>query len=141
VRSGRAKLILRKVTDKASFHEVFQRLRSILARYVPPLVVTTDTDSDYVVAVDFPSASAPARYFGGVNIRRRYVSFYLMPVYGVPALLIGASDELLKRMQGKSCFNFTKVDEVLFEELAGLADRGVPVYLERLPEIFARKLR
>lgn len=129
------------MTDTSSFDEVFQRLRSILARHVPPLVVTADTDRDYALAVDFPSAPAPARYFGGVNIRRNYVSFYLMPVYGMPALLIGVSDELLKRKQGKSCFNFTKVDEVLFEELAGLTDRGVPVYLERLPEMFARRAR
>ena len=29
-------------------------------------------------------------------------------------------------MQGKSCFNFTTVDEALFAELADLAARGIP---------------
>jgi hypothetical protein len=34
--------------------------------------------------------------------------------------LEGISEELRRRMQGKSCFNFTAVDETLFEELADL---------------------
>ncbi len=47
-----------------------------------------------------------------------------MPVYMYPALLDGASDELKRRMQGKSCFNFTSVDEALFDELAQLLEQG-----------------
>jgi hypothetical protein len=40
-------------------------------------------------------------------------------------------------MQGKSCFNFSKVDDDVFRELAALTDRAVPLYLERLPQMFA----
>jgi hypothetical protein len=129
------------VSEPSAFAEVFQRLRSILMRHVPPLVITEDTDGNFSLAVDFPDAPTPARYFGGVNIRRTYVSFYLMPVYAAPALLVGASVELLRRKQGKSCFNFSKVDENLFVELADLTSRAVPAYLERLPVMFARKTR
>jgi len=129
------------VSEPATFAEVYQRLRSILMQHVPPLVITADTDRDFSLAVDFPDAPAPARYFGGVNIRRTYVSFYLMPVYAAPALLERASVELLKRKQGKSCFNFSKVDENLFGELSELTNRAVPPYLELLPVIFARKAR
>ena len=36
--------------------------------------------------------------------------------------------ELRRRMQGKACFNFTRVDEALFAELATLtADRHRPL--------------
>jgi hypothetical protein len=35
------------------------------------------------------------------------------------------SNELKARMQGKSCFNFTSDDEVLFTELEQLTVRGV----------------
>lgn len=127
--------------DPDTFAEVYQRLRSILMQHVPPLVITADTDRDLSLAVDVPDAPAPARYFGGVNIRRTYVSFYLMPVYAAPALLDGASGELLKRKQGKSCFNFSKVDESLFGELDELTNRAVPAYLARLPVMFAHKAR
>ena len=34
-------------------------------------------------------------------------------------------------MQGKSCFNFTRVDDVLFSELDGLTARGHELYAER----------
>ena len=34
-------------------------------------------------------------------------------------------------MQGKSCFNFTRVDEALFEELDGLTARGIAGFRER----------
>jgi hypothetical protein len=129
------------VADPGARAEVFQRLRSILKRHAPPLVVTEDSGSTYSLAVDFPAAPPPARYFGGVSSRRSYVSFYLMPVYAAPELVIGASAELLRRKQGKACFNFSKVDEALFGELAALTDRSVPVYIERLPEIFASRAR
>jgi hypothetical protein len=38
--------------------------------------------------------------------------------------LVVKVDELKKRMQGKSCFNFTSVDEGLFQELAALTGKG-----------------
>jgi len=63
-------------------------------------------------------------YFGGVSIRKNYVSYHLMPVYTSPDLLDGISPDLSRRMQGKSCFNFKRVDQALFSELAVLTDRG-----------------
>lgn len=41
-----------------------------------------------------------------------------------PELLNGISPELKKRMQGKSCFNFKKVEPELFKELAELTKKG-----------------
>jgi hypothetical protein len=66
----------------------------------------------------------PWGYVAGTRVGKRYVSFYLMPVYGSSGLASTISPELRKRMQGKSCFNFTRVDERLFAELSELAARG-----------------
>jgi hypothetical protein len=66
----------------------------------------------------------PATWFGAVRLGKAYVSYYLMPVYGDPRMLDDMSPELRKRMQGKSCFNFTRVDEPLFAELAEVTRRG-----------------
>jgi hypothetical protein len=41
-----------------------------------------------------------------------------------PDLLKGISPELKKHMQGKLCFNFKKVDTVLFKELERLTKLG-----------------
>ncbi len=110
------------VTDDA-FDPVFLRLRAIFTRHVPPLAVTADEPGNYTVDAPRPDPPAPRRYFGGVRIGRSYVSFHLMPVYGLSARSEAISPALRKRMQGKSCFNFIAVDESLFQELARLTAR------------------
>ena len=47
-----------------------------------------------------------------------------MPVYMFPDLLDGISPELRKHMQGKSCFNFKKMEPALFDELSELTRVG-----------------
>jgi hypothetical protein len=69
--------------------------------------------------------------FAGVKQQKRYVSYYLMPAYTEAGLAGGISPELRKRMQGKSCFNFTRVDEGLFDELADLTSRGRDAYASK----------
>ncbi len=67
-------------------------------------------------------------FFGAVQMKKAYVSYHLMPVYLKPELLENISTDLRGRMQGKSCFNFAKVDEVLFAELASLTKEGYSSY-------------
>jgi hypothetical protein len=55
----------------------------------------------------------------------------LMPVYVEPKLLEGMSPELKKRMQGKSCLNFTEIDKPLFNELAALTKASFEKYKEQ----------
>ena len=62
------------------------------------------------------------------QIKKKYVSFYLMPVYVNPKLLERISTGLKKRMQGKSCFNFKTIDKQLMDELAGLTKKGFEIY-------------
>jgi len=47
-----------------------------------------------------------------------------MLVYIFPDLLAGISDRLRKRMQGKSCFNFTTLDDATIAELSQLTATG-----------------
>ena len=107
-----------------SFPLVFEKLKSILKPYAKSLTVTGDTDKLY--ALDGPYSEKWKRnlFFGSVQIRKNYVSFYLMPVYMYPELLKDISPELRKHMQGKSCFNFNKIEPELFKELAALTKAG-----------------
>jgi hypothetical protein len=70
-------------------------------------------------------------FFGGVRTGKAYVSFHLMALYCFPELTKAMSPELRKRMQGKSCLNFTKVDKDLFEELNGLTKQGADKFLSK----------
>jgi hypothetical protein len=108
----------------AAFDAVHARLRALLEPYAPPLFVIADGPKGYGLDMSPEGQPDPSTWFGGTRVGARYVSYYLMPVYVEPSLLDDISPELRRRMQGKSCFNFTKVDEPLFAELAGLTKAG-----------------
>jgi hypothetical protein len=76
-------------------------------------------------------AGQPWGYAAGIRLGKRYVSYYLMGVYGDDGLALSISPELKRRMQGKSCFNFTRIDEALFRELETLTAQSI----ERQPSI------
>ena len=114
--------------DAARMEAAFERLAALFAPYRDHLVVKTD-EPGHVYLDAPPSSSYPnGLFFGAVKIGKRYVSFHLMPVYVRPELLAGLSPELRRRMQGKSCFNFTAPDEGLFAELERLTDAGFEAY-------------
>ena len=106
------------------FEAIFLRLRSILQPYAGRLNVTADESDNYYLDTPYSDKYKKPIFFGAVQIKKNYVSFHLMPVYMNTALLDSMSPELRKRMQGKSCFNFTKPDEGLFTELAALTQKG-----------------
>lgn len=112
------------MASSEDFGAVFRRLRDILEPYGRRMHVSTDTAALYGVDMAVEAKRDPTTWFGGVRLGKRYVSYYLMPVYVEPVLLEGASPALRRRMQGKSCFNFTSVDEALFSELAELTRHG-----------------
>lgn len=107
---------------------IFTELRTILIPYAESLDVKEDTDESYFVDTHHVMKNGKPLFFGAVQIRKRYVSFHLMPVYVNPDLLTDAGPALLKRMHGKSCFNFTKIEPNLFEELATLTQSGFDDY-------------
>ena len=87
----------------------------------------------YLASKTSKTTSGAAIWFGGVEIKKNYVSFHLVPMYGNPALMKGASPSLLKRKQGKGCFNFTAIDPAHVEELAAITKRGVAGFVKKFP--------
>jgi hypothetical protein len=104
---------------------VFRELKAIYRAYESACVILHDLPGKYYLGTYEVRAKDGYRtWFGGAEIKKNYVSAHLIPVYAHPDLLDGISDELKKRMQGKSCFNFKVVDPKLFAELKQLADAG-----------------
>jgi hypothetical protein len=108
---------------------IFAELRTILIAHTGDLDLTDDTDESYSLNTHHVMKNGKPLFFGAVQIRKRYVSFHLMPVYVNPSLLKGLSPALRKRMHGKSCFNFTQVEADLFSELAALTRSGFDDYV------------
>ena len=111
--------------DQKDLQATFARLKKILQKYEKYLTVTADEPGNYYLDAAYSEKFKRQIFFGAVRIKKSYVSFYLMPVYAFPDLLKGISPALKKRMQGKSCFNFTTIDDELFRELAKLTKQGV----------------
>lgn len=106
------------------FPALFLRLRQLLAPYAPQLHVTDDGSSGYSLNTPFAAQYNKELFFGAVQVKKSYVSYHLMPVYMFPDLLSDLSPRLKQRMQGKSCFNFTKLDEATVADLAELTERS-----------------
>lgn len=107
-----------------NYAAVFTALRKLLTPYEGKLVAKTPNRQYYCLESHEPTNKGRPMFFAAVRAGKNYVSYHLMPVYGCRELLNGVSPELMKRMQGKACFNFTAVDERLFGELARLTKAG-----------------
>ena len=106
------------------FPIVFEELKKILKPYARTLTVKIDTPDTYYIDGPYSEKWKKQLFFGSVQIKQNYVSFYFMPVYMYPELLKNVSPNLKKHMQGKSCFNFKRVDPDLFKELETLTYQG-----------------
>ena len=112
------------MAKNTDFDTTFLKLKQIFAPYLSKLVVVADTDDNFSLETTHVMKNKHRLYFGGVRKGKAYVSFHLMPVYGCADVRDQISPELKKRMQGKSCFNFSTPDEKLFSELAKLTRVG-----------------
>ena len=122
----------------ADFEAVHARLRDILVPYGKEYSITRDSPDG--VTLEVPGLEGkPWGYVAGTRVGKRYVSFYLMPVYAAPELSASVSPALEKRRQGKSCFNFTSIDEPLMTELEALAAKGIPGFREQAEAIDAKR--
>ncbi len=116
------------MAKEKDFKQVFQDLKAIMEPFEKDLVVKKDEADNYYLNVHFQREDGYQGAFGGVEIKKNYVSYHLMPVYAYPELLAGLSPALKKRMQGKSCFNFTKTDAETLKELGDLTQKGFDTF-------------
>lgn len=110
------------------FTSVFATLKAILVPYADSMAISTDTETELYLNSRYIQKNKKPLFFAAVQIKKNYVSFHLMPVYVEPTILATASDELKQRMQGKSCFNFTRTEPALFRELSMLTKTGYQHY-------------
>jgi hypothetical protein len=92
----------------------------------PGMVITDDSPTNFTLKTQWIEARTkePA-WFGWIAIKKSYVAYHVMPLYSLPALNDLVPATLEKRRQGKTCFNFKKVDEALFDDLRQLTQVAV----------------
>ena len=104
----------------ADLCSTFAPLSMILRKHATGFSIKTDEPGNLYIELPAATPKAKPTFFGAVQTRKSYVSYHLMPIYENPALLDGISEALRRKMQGKSCFNFTAGDPLLFQELDAL---------------------
>lgn len=108
------------------FPETFAALRAILEPHAKRMTVMVDEPGHYQLASSTMTDRAGRPLFcAAVQINKNYVSYHLMPVYSNKALRDTLSPSLKKRMQGKSCFNFTTIEPGHLKELAVVTQKGI----------------
>jgi hypothetical protein len=118
-----------EVVDRAeNFAAAFFGLKRIFAPYTKSLNVNADTRTRYYLETKAASYKGKPLFFGAVILGRASVSFHLMPLYWDGSLTKKLSPDLKKKMQGKSCFNFTAPNPKLFRELEKVTAAGYALY-------------
>ena len=116
------------------FAAVFADLRAILKRQSTAFSVADDTPTRY--CLEAPIGPATLKAWGGkakrptipiawTEIGKAYVSFHLMSLDAAPE---PPSKALKARLQGKTCFNFSSPDPVLFTELEELTAKSTAAF-------------
>lgn len=112
-----------------SLEPVFADLRERMLRSSKGMEVAQDEPGNVVLKAPWnETGKKEPAWFGAVQLKKNYVSWHLMPLYALPALREGLSPDLEKRMQGKSCFNFKKVEPELFDALERLTCECAAAY-------------
>ena len=112
------------------FPLVFEQLKAILRPFASQLTVKADTNDTYYLEGPYSEKWKKELFFGSAQIQKNHVSYYLMPVYMYPELLRNVSPQLKRHMQGKSCFNFKRMDLDLFKQLSDLTQRSYQRFME-----------
>jgi hypothetical protein len=109
-------------------NDIFAELSALLHVYERSLVVAHNTPTNYYLNLPQVASNKKSEFFAAVQIKKSYVAFHLMPVYCYPELLQSISPGLQAAMQGKSCFNFKRIDTELFDELKALVRQSFVMY-------------
>lgn len=113
------------VANRDEFPRVFAALKKLMQPFARRFAVIANTGTKYSLQGRYSQKYGKPIWFGSVQRGKAYVSYHLIALYAFPALLKGVSPRLRARMQGKSCFNFTKLDPPLFRELGRLTRKSV----------------
>jgi hypothetical protein len=104
-----------------AFAAIFADLRAVMLGAAPGMVVAQDTADQFTLKTGWPEArTGEPAWFGWIAIKPAYVAYHLMPLYSLPALVDAIPPALVKRRQGKTCFNVKKPDPDVYAALAEL---------------------
>jgi hypothetical protein len=131
-----SKKTVKSKTNSNDLSEIFNSIKSLMEKYIPPFKAVGSTGSKYELCsmkeVLIMGRKYNRMYFTSIIIQSNYVGFYYMPIYAEPAV-IGKllKPELLKTLKGKSCFHIKKNEPELFQQIEQALKIGADAYKKR----------
>ena len=115
----------------------FRQLQALLEQYSPPLIERTvnTTKPQYhlwsVKDIEIAGRKRKEVYFAGVIIQKGYVGFYYLPAYSDAELKEFFAPELLRLLNGKSCFHIKQLSPALAKQIQRALRIGFRQYKSR----------
>jgi len=116
---------------------IFNKLKAAMLQCSPPMVVPkreTSRDDAFMLIGNIPvpygsrKEIVPGMFFVSIVTGKNMVSFHFFPIYMNKEAFKDLAPLTMKYLKGKSCFNFSKVEQVNEKEIAALLKKGVAVW-------------
>jgi hypothetical protein len=113
--------------------ELFQELRSLLDKKVPPLQRRKESADSVEYAGTKEAMQGKQKvdgyYFASLVTKPADVRFYFFPLYTHADSFPERSPQLKKFLKGKTCFHVKSLDKELKDEVSEMIEKGVQLYL------------
>jgi|SRR5579863_6699542 len=114
---------------------VFEQVRAILRRHVPPFVVIKDEPGKYELTSPKPATIGARKldsvWFAGLSATKSGVTLHFMPVYGDPGIAEKLSPVFMRTLKGKACFHLGNFPPELAEATEQALEFGLEAYRAR----------
>lgn len=113
--------------------EIFTKLTATLKKYTPPMIASKGSEKGFELIGNKPvpygstKKIIPGMFFAGVGHAKDSVTFHFFPCY-MNEEILDVAPSLVKKLKGKTCFHFKKVEDVNEKELNALLKKGVSAW-------------
>jgi len=115
--------------------EIFNLLYQELSKYQPPLVSKNNTGRYYdlwsIKDLVIEGRKRKEVFFAGIITQKSYVGFYFMPVYVAEEIKLFFKPNLLKLLNGKSCFHIKNLTPEIMDSVQDALRIGFELYQQR----------
>jgi hypothetical protein len=113
--------------------EIVSILKKNLKKYSPPMVASKGSAEGYSlignkpVPYGYDKKIIPGMFFAAVQHAKDSVTFHFFPCY-MNEQILAVAPTLVKKLKGKTCFHFKKVEDVNEKELNAILKKGVSAW-------------
>ncbi len=114
--------------------EIVKKFSKLFEKVTPPMVLVSQSEKgmQLIGNKEVPYGSTkkmvPGMFFVSVISAKTMVSFHFFPIYYNEKTFEPLAPNSMKYLKGKTCFNYTKPEQVDEKEIEALLKKGVEVW-------------